>query len=96
MARRIKDYQFGSQSGRATVYPWKKWTDGSKWKVVHGKDFHCTPGSFIVYLYNVARKRELSVQTSRIRGSGRTSDKVVFQFRQRNEVPVEKKKLKRK
>lgn len=37
--------------GRFSDYPWKEWTDGSNWEVVHGEDFLVSLPTFRVYLY---------------------------------------------
>lgn len=94
MARRVKEFQFGVRRGRPK-YPWIKWTDGEPWEVVHGKDFTCTPGSLVVYLYHKAREMDTNVRTSITRGIGKKPDRVVFQFVKR-EPAVTKKRLKRK
>lgn len=89
MARRLQTFQFGVRRGNPK-YPWHEWTDGEPWEVVHGKDFTCTPGSLVVYLYHKAGGLETKVKTSIVKGVGRKPDRVVFQFTKR------KKRLKRK
>lgn len=91
MARRLETYQFGVKRGNPK-YPWEKWTDGEPWELVRGKDFTCTPGSLVVYLYHKARELDTveRVRTSIVKGTGRKPDRVVFQFMKR------KKRLKRK
>jgi hypothetical protein len=97
VARRVNDFQFGVRQGKPK-YPWKQWTNREIWEVVHGKDFDCTPGSLVVYLYHKAGTLGLNVRTSIQRGEGKKPDRVVFQFWKREEEPVTKKykKLKRR
>lgn len=95
MARRVKEFPFGVRRGNPK-YPWNKWTDGETWEVVHGKDFTCTPGSLVVYLYHKARELNTHVRTSIVRGTGKKPDRVVFQFVKAKDVPTKKKTLKRK
>lgn len=89
MARRLATFQFGVKRGNPK-YPWEKWTDGEPWELVHGKDFTCTPGSLVVYLYHKAREFDTKVKTSIVKGSRKKPDRVVFQFMK------PKKRLKRK
>lgn len=99
MARRLESYEFGVQRGRKPQYPWEQWTDGAVWQVVHGKDYQCTSGSLVVYLYHKARTQGVNVRTSIIRGKGSKPDRVVFQFWETSEekpVTAPLKKLKRK
>ncbi len=69
MAERIHDPP--EDSG----YPWDEWTDGKWWRVTRGVDYQCSTQSLQAYLYRVALKRQLSVQ------SKREGDLLMFRFR---------------
>lgn len=86
MAKERDDFQFGVRKPRPK-YPWDKWANGKVWEVVHGKgrDFSCTPGSLVVYLYHKAAQLDMNVRTSIQRGEGRQPDRVVFQFWKRDD-----------
>jgi hypothetical protein len=90
VARRVPDFEFGVRRGKPK-YPWSEWTDGQPWEVVHGKDFTCTPGSLVVYLYHKANELGMNVRTSIVRGTGKQRDRVVFQFWKQDaeQTPVE-------
>ncbi len=76
MATRLKQFRF---TGRlAEKFPWKKWTDGSIWKIQEGVDYETTCERMRCNLYNMAKTMGLSIQTSVV-------DKkktIVFQFSQ--------------
>ena len=42
-----------------TKYDWDKWTDGTVHCLVEGKDFTCTPKSFIRHAHLAAQHRNL-------------------------------------
>lgn len=100
MARRVPDFEFGVRRGKPK-YPWNKWTDGEPWEVVRGKDFTCTPGSLVVYLYHKANELGMNVRTSIVKSAGKRPDRVVFQFWKQQDdarpaVPKKRKPLKRR
>lgn len=82
MARRLKEFNFGSRQG-APKYPWDQWTNGEIWEVTHGKDFQCTPGSLVVYLYHKSKLLDMNVSTSIQKGKGKRPARVVFKFKKR-------------
>jgi hypothetical protein len=84
VARRLTEFQYAPRTGNSK-YPWKRWTNGEPWEVVHGKDFECTPGSLVVYLYHKATSMDMNVRVSVRRGKGKRPDQVVFQFWKRVE-----------
>jgi hypothetical protein len=46
------------------IYPWSIWTNGKAWEVKQGVDFDCSVNGFRCYLYEYARRKELSVRVS--------------------------------
>jgi hypothetical protein len=100
VARRLQDFDFGKRQGNPK-YPWDQWTDGHTWRVTHGKDYTCTTGSLVVYLYHKSNMLKRKVKVRVQRGIGRKPDRVVFQFVEDDAAeaaPVKKRlrKIKRK
>lgn len=87
MARRRRNFTFDGRSH--TRYPWKRWTDGEAWEVIHGKDFACELDSFLVYLYHKAKKLGMTVNTKTLRDEGKPV-RVVFKFNQPAKVKRQK------
>lgn len=46
-------------------YPWDEWTDGSAYRVKHGRDFTCSIDGFITQLHRQASLRSKRVETVR-------------------------------
>jgi hypothetical protein len=54
MATRLKEMP--ARKGRASLHPWKDWTDGSVWKIKQGEDFSGKLEPMRVRLYSKARE----------------------------------------
>lgn len=57
-----------------SVYPWDEWTNGKTWLISHGDDYKVTTPVMQRYLYTVAQRRGLTVDTQRV------DDTIKFQF----------------
>jgi len=53
-----------ARGGRAAMYPWALWLDGSIWKLTKGEDFKHEANDFRPQVYMAARTRGLVVHTS--------------------------------
>lgn len=81
MARRAKVTE---QLEDQIHYPWHKWTDGSTWIAVPGKDFTCKIQSFVVYLHQYASSKGLKVRTKKSKMKGRL--RVRFKFYEQEQL----------
>lgn len=50
--------------GRAPIYPWDEWTDGSAWRIRRGVDFETSTQSMRSVLTTYAGRNNLNVRTS--------------------------------
>ena len=57
----------------ATRYPWKKWADGKRRNLRHGRDFYVPLTSFAAACYAYAERKGLRCVTAKDRSSGTLS-----------------------
>jgi hypothetical protein len=60
---------------RPTLYPWREWTDGSKWRIRRGEDFEVSAESMAAQIRMRATRDGVPVFAS-----CRDDDTVEFQF----------------
>lgn len=74
MAERIES--LSRIRGRATIYPWSEWMDGSAWRIVQGEDFEVPATSMAGMVRIVGRKYDQPAKARVIEGG----TVVEFQF----------------
>lgn len=74
MAERLDSETPFPRARSAAKYDWGKWLDGSRWRLVRGKDFAQAPENFRRYAQRVAGERHGKTLRTHVNG-----DTVVIQ-----------------
>lgn len=73
MAERLAEFEF-EPKGRRGKYDWRRWFDGSPWRLVQGEDFFMDLEQFSSQVHGAARRHGGRAKTQK------GSDWIVVQF----------------
>ena len=60
MAEKLQEFTFPHCHG----YRYRKFLDGSIWKLISGEDFHCQIKSLVSSVHNEAKRQGLKIRTT--------------------------------